>query len=275
MQEYLQRSRLGEAMDALGFRFLALILSLGWFILLWGVRLPAIAAGLSLFCLIMLLERKTRDARLRRKESRLRIQLGGEMLLEKLLMEPPAKAHFEAAAIFSAAYPLQLLQAGKEGVLCRLRNEPVLFSFFQSPSSAQADAAKALFFQRSAKERGAARLILCVPCKISTDAYRQGKGEIPITFLDRDTLITHFGAASPATDAQLVALGKRKRVHAPATQWLRLIFSRARAKRYILYGILLLALYLLTHLLYYGLPALFCFFLAAGCHCAPRNQSVL
>ena len=85
MQEYLQRSRLGEAMDALGFRFLALTLSMGWFFLLWGVRLPAIAAGLSLFCLIMLIEHKTRDARLRRKEARLRRMLGGELLIEKLL----------------------------------------------------------------------------------------------------------------------------------------------------------------------------------------------
>ena len=262
-------------MDALGFRFLALTLSMGWFFLLWGVRLPAIAAGLSLFCLIMLIEHKTRDARLRRKEARLRRMLGGELLIEKLLMESPAKAHFEAAAIFSAAYPLHLIRAGSEGVLCRLHNETVLFSFLQLPACAQANAAQVLSFQRVAREKGAARLILCIPCKNSPDAIRQGTSGIPVQFLDRDVLIAHFGAASPATDAQLVALGKRKRIQASPAQWLQLIFSRERARRYILYGFLLLALYFFTHLLYYGLPAMLCFFLAAGCRCIPQKTSVL
>ena len=94
MQEYLQRARLGEVMDALGFRTLALLVCLGWFIFLWGVRLPALCAGLSLFMLVMLLEKKTRDARLLRREKKLRVQIGGELFLEKLLMDPPVRAHF-------------------------------------------------------------------------------------------------------------------------------------------------------------------------------------
>ena len=39
MQEYLHRSRLGEALDALGLRALLLLISLGWFIALWGCLL--------------------------------------------------------------------------------------------------------------------------------------------------------------------------------------------------------------------------------------------
>ena len=68
MQEYLQRSRFGEVMDALGGRILLFFLCLGWFILLWGLRLSALAAGISLFVLFMLIEKKTRDARLARRE---------------------------------------------------------------------------------------------------------------------------------------------------------------------------------------------------------------
>lgn len=71
MQEYLQHTRLGEAMDALGFRLLALALSMGWFILLWGLRLPALLAGAALFILVLLIEKKTRDERLLRREKKI------------------------------------------------------------------------------------------------------------------------------------------------------------------------------------------------------------
>ena len=77
MQEYLRRSRFAAAMDGLGFHFLALALSLGWFLMLWGLSLPVFPAGLSLYALVLLIRRKTRDDRLNRREKRLREQLGG------------------------------------------------------------------------------------------------------------------------------------------------------------------------------------------------------
>ena len=275
MQEYLQRSRFGEAMDALGGRVLLFFLCMGWFIGLWGLCLPALTAGLALFVLFMLIEKKTRDARLARREKRLRMRLGGELFLEKLLMEPAKKAQFEAAAVFSVAYPLSLIRSGDSGVLCSLRNEPVFFSFLQLPASAQVSAAHVLSLQREAREKGARRLILCAPCKISPEAYAQGETEIPATFLDRSILIAHLGAASPASDQQLVELGKRKRAHLSSARLLSLIFARERAKKYITYGMLLLLLYFLTRLLYYAVPSLLCFFLATGCRCFSREKIIL
>ena len=275
MQEYLQRSRFGEAMDALGSRILLFFLCLGWFILLWGLRLPALTAGVSLFVLFMLIEKKTRDARLARREKKLRMRLGGELFLEKLLMEPPARAHFESAAVFSAAYPLTLIRAGDQGVLCTLRKDPVLFSFLQLPVFSLANATHVLSLQRCAQEMGAKKLILCVPCKISPDAHKQAEGPVPAAFLDRSVLIAHFGAACPATDEQLVELGKRKKTPLSPACLLSLIFAKERAQKYVMYGLLLLLLYFLTHLLYYALPAMLCFFLAAGCHCYPRQKNVL
>ena len=275
MQEYLQRSRFGEAMDALGSRILLFFLCMGWFLFLWGFRLPSLTAGLALFGLLMLMEKKSRDARLARREKRLRMRLGGELFLEKLLMEPASRAHFEAAAVFSAAYPLTLLRSGEQGVFCTLRKENVLFSFLQLPASAQVNAAHVLSHQRAAREAGAGRLILCAPCKIAPDALRQAETQLPVTFLDRSMLIDHLGAACPATDIQLVELGKRKRTPFSFSCLLSLIFSGERARRYVMYGTLLLLLYFLTHLMYYGLPAMLCFFLAAGCRCFSQHKEIL
>ena len=66
MQEYLHRSRLGEALDALGLRALLLLISLGWFIALWGVRPSALTAGAALYGLLIapnVLHRKLRPPR--------------------------------------------------------------------------------------------------------------------------------------------------------------------------------------------------------------------
>ena len=274
MQEYLQHSRLGEAMDTLGFRILALALSMGWFILLWGLRLPALLAGAALFILVLLIEKKTRDGRLLRREKRLRARIGGELALERLLLALPDRAHFETAMLLSLRQPLTLLRAGDEGMLCSIRGETLLLSFAQVPLSAKIGAGEVLALQRAAKSQQAARAVLCAPCPIAPEAREQARGEIPVSFLSRDTLIDLFGQVNPATDAQLVALGRR-RSPIPARRWLRLILDRRRAPRYALYGGLLLGMYLLTHLFYYALPGLVCLGLAAACRCVKQEKEKL
>lgn len=275
MQEYLQHTRLGEAMDALGFRLLALALSMGWFILLWGLRLPALLAGAALFILVLLIEKKTRDERLLRREKKLRARIGGELALERLLLTLPDRAHFETAMLLSLRHPLTLLRAGDEGMLCSIRGETLLLSFVQAPLSAKIGAGEVLALQRAAKSQQAVRAVLCAPCPVAPEAREQAGGEIPVSFLSRDTLIDLFGQANPATDAQLVALGRRRRSPVPARRWLKLILDRRRAPRYALYGGLLLGMYLLTHLFYYALPGLICLGLAAACRCVQQEKEKL
>ena len=94
---------------------------------------------------------------------------------------------------------------------------------------------------------------------------------MPVTFLGRDLLLSLFGQANPATDAQLEALGKRKRSR-PRVSWVRVVLDRRRARRYACYGALLLLLYQFTHLPYYALPGLICAVLAAACRCAPEDN---
>ena len=81
MQDYLRQSRLGTAMDSLGFHAIAFILSNFWFILLWGVRFPSLLAGAALYGMIVILRKKVRDDHVTRKEAQLRAAIGGELAL--------------------------------------------------------------------------------------------------------------------------------------------------------------------------------------------------
>ena len=273
MQEYLRRSRLSVLLDGLGFHFLTFSLSLLWFSWLWGLRLSSLTAGGALYVLILLIRLKTRDGRLKRKEKQLRARIGGEIALERLTLCPRDQANFEIAMLLSLRLPLTLLRSGEEGTLCDYRGEKLLIAFQQAPEGEKVGAGQVLALQKSVRQAGAARGVLCVPCDLSQSARDQAQGAVPVSFLSRDPLLSLFGRVNPATDQQLVALGKRRKRRRPV-RWLRVVLDRGRARRYLCYGALLLLMYQLTHLLYYALPGMLCVLLAAACRCA-REEAEL
>lgn len=274
MQEYFRRSRLSALLDGLGFHILTFLLSLLWFIWLWGLRLPAVTAGAALYGLIVLIRKTTRDDRVKRRETRLRRLIGGEIALERLLLKPPDQAHFETAMLLSLRHPLILLRTGQEGVLCALRGEKLLVAFAQIPSAASLDAGAVLALQRAVKNAGARRGVLCAPCALSPAAREQAQGEVPVSLLSRETLIPLFGAAHPATDSDLVALGRRKK-RRPPRGWLHQVLAPQRARRYACYGALLLGMYVLTSFFYYAVPGILCVLLATACRCVkPEKESL-
>lgn len=275
MQEYLKRSRFGGLADQIGLHLILLIFSFLWFILQWGLCLPALTAGFSLFLLLSFIMRKARDGRLIRREKQLRIRIGGEMALERLLTADPSRAHFEIALLLSMRHPLTMIKTGEEGVLCTLRGEYLLLSFQQCPFSGQITADHVLKLQRAARLHHAARGILCAPCPLSAQAKDQASGEIGVTFYTRDQLIQLLGVINPATDAQLIALGKRKKMRATGRQWLDHILDPRRMPRYALYGALLIGLYLITKLPYYILPGICCLGLAAASRCRKEKRERL
>ena len=274
MQEYLKRTRLSGWMDGIGFHFCAFLFSMLWFFLLWGLRLSACSAGAALYFLLVLLRRKVRDDYLSRKEKSLRQTIGGELALERLILSPADQAHFETAMLLSLRYPLILLKITPRGVLCSWKGENVLVSFFQYPIHDALTAPFVLSMQKEIREQGAKRGLLCVPCKIHSSAIEQGRMEPKVSFMAQRELISLFGNANPATDSQLVQLGKRKR-SASALRISNAIFSPSRAKRYAVYGVLLLLMYEFTHLFFYALPGLLCVSFAAACRCVKKEASPL
>ena len=132
----------------------------------------------------MLLYRRTRADRLLRREARLRRQVGGELALERLIALPAAQAHFEAALRLSLRYGLELLRMDEQGVLCRRGGETLLIAFAQLPLSDQAQARDVLSLQQAARELGADRAVLCVPCGVNPGAQAQAETGLPV-MLDR------------------------------------------------------------------------------------------
>ncbi len=261
-------------MDGIGFHFAAMTSSILWFALLWGLRLSAVTAGFSLYALILLIRSQTRDSRVKRKEKQLRMRIGGEMALERLLLSPREQANFEAAVLLSLRVPLTLLRTGEDGTLCAFRGEKVLIAFAQSAQADTIQPGQVLALQRSVQRMDAQRGILCAPCEISQKAKDQAEQSVPVGFIGREKLILLFGRANPATDEQLVALGRRKKQR-PAAGWFRVALDRQRARRYVCYGGLLLLMYQFTHLIYYALPGLICVILAAVSRCVPGDDPII
>ena len=274
MQEYLQKTRLSGVLDGFGFHILSILLSFIWFISLWGLRLPALTGGAALYILIVLLRKKIRDDQVTRKEKELRAVIGGELALERLLVSPPERAHFEIAVLLSLRYSLMLLQTGQDGVLCDMKGKKLLISFIQRAKTTKLCADAVLEAQRNVKLHNADFGLLCVPCPIAQEAREQALEEPPVYFLSRETLAALFGEANPATDNQLVMLGKRRKQRLARNLGPRILHEE-RAKKYACYGILLLTMYQFTHLIYHALPGLICVFLAAACRCARKRQRTL
>lgn len=267
MQEYLWKNAFREKADAAGFLLLSLFLCCGWFILLWGLRLQSLLAGLSLFGLFCLLRRQTHAGRLLLREQKLRRAIGGKMHLESMLLLPAQKAHFEMALLLSQQENLRLERVVKEGILCKKEEEMLLLSFLQFPFTDALSARDVLRFQQAACREGAQGVLLCVPCSVTDEGRAQAESAPPVCFVEKDRLISLLGAAFPATDSQLVALGKTRRKKLPLKSISHAIFQPAKARRYALYGAMLLLLYTLTGLFYYALPGLLCIALATVSHC--------
>ena len=262
-------------MDRIGGHILVFLLSVGWFVFLWGLCLPALTAGLALYCLLIIIIKKARDGRLIRREKQLRIRIGGEMALERLLTADPARAHFEIALLLSLSHPLSMLKTTDEGMICTLRGEQLLISLAQCPFSSRITPEHVLALQRLVRARRSDRGILCAPCAISQEARDQAKGEIPVTFLSKDMLIQMLGKANPATDAQLVSLGKRKRTRTTCRQWIALMLDPRRFSRYAMYAALLILLYFVTRLPYYAVTGCICLLLAALSRCHREKKDGL
>ena len=171
MQDYLQRTRLAGRMDEAGSTLALLTGSVVFFLLLWGVRITAVLAGIAAFALLMLLRARTRDRRLQNREDRLRRQIGGEMKLEAWVLMPPRRAHFEAALLVTQTLNGQMLRALDTGVLCAIQGKQALLACAQLPAGEKLTARDIAAFQRACLAEGAETGVLC-----GLNRYRQAAG---------------------------------------------------------------------------------------------------
>ncbi len=257
--EYLRRNRLSAAMDALGMSSLLYLLAAGWFIWLWGLNMPAMIAALALGTLLCTARVKWRRHTFDRREKTLRSRIGAELLLEDLLLSDAKDAHLRMAQLLSNRWPIVIAGADGDGAVCRQGQETLLVQCVRMPPEGELGVGDLLAAQRAARRLNADRAVLCVLGKVSPKtAARAEEAVLPLRIVRREMLLTLAGCVAPATDAQLVALGRRKRRMAGQGSAVQRIFQREKARRYHLYGLMMLLLYVLTDVRIYAVPGMVC-----------------
>ena len=272
MQNYLRRARLSTVADGVGLRALLLALGIGWFVYLWGLGVPALLAGISLGLMGQLALRHLRRRTVDRREQALRCRLGGEMLLEDMLLAPAKQAHFQCAMLLGARYPLTLERVTEDGVICRSGEETLLVSCVALPEQGDAGMGHVLTIQRACRKHGIRRGVACVTGRVSpkVEAWA-AEGTVPVRIIRRGTLLQLAGIMSPATDEQLIELGKRRKRPAAAGGG---ILRRDKAKKYMVYGVGLMLMYVVTGLKYYPIPGAMCLVLAVLSRLWPGEEKL-
>ncbi|MBE5803395.1 MAG: hypothetical protein E7316_02675 [Clostridiales bacterium] len=275
MQNYLRKARFSTIADDLGLRLGLFGLGLGWFVYLWGLGIPAVLAGLALGMIGQLALQQFRRRTVDRREAALRRRLGGELMLEEMLLAPARQAHFQAAMLLGMKYPLTMERVTEEGMLCRSGKDRLLVSCVPLPEGDELGRGAVVGVQRACRRHGAARGVVCITgkCTPRVEAWA-AESCIPVRIICRETLLHLAGHASPATDEQLIQLGKRRKRPAAASVG-RMILRRDKAKTYMLYGLGLMLMYVITRLRYYPVPGMVCLALAVLSRCWPgRNEEL-
>lgn len=268
MEQYLRKKRFGSWLDGAALRLLIMLLGIGWFVYLWGAGLPSLLAGVALGLIGQMLLTRWRQSTLARREEALRRRLGAELMLEDMLLSPARQAHFQAALLLGEKYPLEMLRVTDDGMLCRSGAETVLISCIRMPADGEISAGDLAACQRACRGQGAARGIVCPLGKVSVKVLARAEtGRIPLKIIRRELLLALAGQCSPATDEQLVALGQRRRRPDNASSAMQVILQREKAGRYMLYGVTLMVLYIITDVRFYPVPGALCMTLAALCRC--------
>lgn len=210
-----------------------------------------------------------------RRETALRRRIGGEMALEAILTAPARKAQFQAALWLCQGYPgLEMLRTSDRGVLCRYEKETLLVSLIPAHPSETIGCGPLLALQRQMQGADRAVALLTAPASRQAQQYA-AQARPPLRLIPRETLCRLAGRCSPATDEQLAALGRRRREKANRQVWLRHILAPHRTRRYLLYGLGMLALYGITRLPYYPVPGTILLSLAILSRAYPRAAEKL
>lgn len=276
MQEYLRKGRFSAFMNDLGLRAVIALLAQIWFILLWGLTVPSVVAGLALGLLGQMALSRWRKENAVNREQALRRRLGGEAVLEDMLLKPVKENHLQAATLLAGKYEgLEIREAGDEGVLCRCGDKTLLVVCPVRPAECEFTAGEAAALERTASSCGADRIVVCLTCGCAGSAAAWAEtAPIPIRFISRATMLSLAGRAAPVTDEQLVALGARKKRSVPGGIAQSMLMPE-KAKRYMTYGVGLMLLYVVTGLKYYPVPGGICLLLGVLCRCIRQTPERL
>lgn len=266
MKKYRPKSPAANVADKLLRLMIAAALGVGWFVYLWGLSLPALSAGLALGMLFWLCARLFGKKSVEKREKQMRQMLGGELALDRLLTMSPRHAAFQAAVWLSPKYPMEMQRAAEWSVSGTLEDKPAQIRLIAQHESVRVTAQQLVTVVREARQGKADICVLCVTAPLAREADEYlHSAPVDLRLVKRDELALLAGLCSPATDEDLARLSHKKRTRRTAKQWIAIILSPGRARRYFWYGAGMAALAFVTGQWVYPLPAVVCLALFAGC----------
>lgn len=178
-------------------------------------------------------------------------------------------------------WPLRMQRITADGALCGQEKpsggaETLLVQCVRMPPEGELSIGQLVEAHRAMQRQQANRVILCVLGKAPPRVIaRAEQMPTPIRVIRRETLLALAGRLSPATDAQLVALGQRKRRTPQRGSLLSIMTQREKAARYWGYGLFMLILYILTGSAWYAMPGTVCLTLSVVCRSGQAEEARL
>ena len=237
MEKYHPKTIVAEIADRL-FRFSAAwFAGIIWFVLLWGVTLPALFSGTAFGILIWLCVRQFSKRITAKRESQMRRTIGGELAVERLLLESPRRAAFLCALWINPKYNIEIHKAIGWSVTGVLNDQKAVITLISQHPSLPVNIQQIISCMRHSHRQQAEQTILCLTAPLSKEARIYASAlDPPPVLIERNELIEWAGLASPATDEDLRKLGRQKNTRRSAKDWLAVILDASRAKKYFFYG---------------------------------------
>lgn len=266
MQKLRPKTLTAEIAD----HFLRILLASGagiaWFVFLWGLSLPALCAGLALGAMLWLCARQFSKSATQKREVQMRRMIGGELALDRLLLEQPRKAAFQCALWLAPRYPLVMQNVVDWSVIGTLNERKTCIRLIARHKSQQINAQQIVECAREARKRSLDQTLLCLTAPVSSEALSYAAAlDPPMRIIRREELMELAGYAHPATDEDLRLIGRQKKTRRSAQEWLAVVLDASRARTYFWYAAGLWMFALLTGSRYYPFPAAACSLLYAAC----------
>lgn len=194
---------------------------------------------------------------------------------------PALLAGIALGTLLEEKWPLRMQRITADGALCRQEKpsggaETLLVQCVRMPPEGELSIGQLVEAHRAMQRQQANRVILCVLGKAPPRVIaRAEQMPTPIRVIRRETLLALAGRLSPATDAQLVALGQRKRRTPQRGSLLSIMTQREKAPRYWGYGLFMLILYILTGSAWYAMPGTVCLTLSVVCRSGQAEEARL
>lgn len=264
-----RKNKLAALIDRLALRAALFALCTGYFILLWNNLPLGLAAGGSVFILLLLTLALFERSTLERRDRLLRERVGGAIALDELLLMPGENACEAACALLADA----LNAAPLGGAQMRCEGETWLVRCAQCLPGGAASDGDVLAAHRARTQAGADKCLLASLGGFSPQAIRTAEWmDPPVRLVPGRQLALLAGRLHPATDEEIAQHARRRRIPFSWRRIRALALSPGKLRRHLLCAFLLLLLYFWLDSPIALLSAALSFLLALLCHRENRRR---